>query len=75
MEKFIHHGRRIAILTLGFFAASTLLHWGWNSALPAIFGLPAIEQKQAVALLLLLGLISLVLGPRGRIHGGGQIAE
>jgi len=68
MDNFIKHGRRIALYTLGFFGASTLLHWGWNSALPALFGLPAIEHKQAVALLILLGLLSLALGPRGRVR-------
>jgi hypothetical protein len=75
MEKIMHYGRRVAIFALGFFAASTLLHWGWNSAIPELFGLPAIEHKQAVALLSLLGLASLVLAPRGRFAGGRHTAE
>ena len=53
---------------LGFLAIATLLLWGWNNALPDLFGLPAMQFKHSVALLLLVGMVSSFI-THGRRHG------
>ena len=69
MTTFTNHGRKALLFTAGFIAATILLLWGWNSAIPDLFGLPAMQFKQATGLMILLGVSSVALGHRhGRTH-------
>ena len=45
---------------------SVFLLWGWNSAMPVIFNLPGIHFKEALGLMILLGIVSFFL------HGGSR---
>lgn len=50
---------------LALFVITILILWGWNSAIPDLFGLPVMKFKQAVGLLILASVVSLILR-RGR---------
>jgi len=59
-------GRQILMAILAFTTATILLLWGWNNAIPDIFGLPPIQFKQAMGLMVFFGIISLILRPDRR---------
>jgi hypothetical protein len=58
MKILKQHGSHVIKLTLAFIVATTLLLWGWNTAVPDLFGLPAIQFKQALGLMILLVIAS-----------------
>jgi hypothetical protein len=37
-----------------------LFSWAWNHVLPTLFGLPRLDYKQSVALLILIAIVTLV---------------
>ncbi|MCG6872735.1 MAG: hypothetical protein LJE84_10625 [Gammaproteobacteria bacterium] len=61
------HWRRFALAVATFFLATVALLWAWNAVLPPVFGLVEIQFKQALGLMILGGLASLVLRG-GRRH-------
>jgi hypothetical protein len=73
MENLKHHGSQAFKLILALVLAAILLLWGWNSAVPDIFALPNIQFKQAVGLVTLIGVISLLIGAGNRRRGEGII--
>ena len=68
MNNLKQHGSQIFMATLAFIVATILLLWGWNSAMPDIFGLPTMQFKQAMGFMVLIGIVSFFLR-RGRWHG------
>ena len=65
-----HHGSHMIKLTLAFLISTILLLWGWNIAIPDLFELPAMQFKQALGLMIVIGIVSFLLR-RSRGHGGG----
>lgn len=61
--------RQIFIAFTVFFTASILLLWSWNTAMVSIFGVSVLNFKQAVALLVLLGIGSFFIGVGRRQRG------
>ncbi len=61
MNNFKQHGTRMIKLIFAYVVATILLLWGWNSALPDLFGVPAMQFKQATGIMILIGAISFVL--------------
>ena len=62
---------RLIKLTLAIIVTTMLLIWGWNSAMPDLFGLTPLGFKQAVGLLLLTGIASIFL--RRSLCWGNQL--
>jgi hypothetical protein len=50
MNNLKHHGRRVLTSMVALLAAIILILWGWNSAIPDLFGLPSMHFKQAMGL-------------------------
>jgi hypothetical protein len=69
MKTHKRHGSHVIKLTLAFLIATILLLWGWNIAIPDLFELPAMQFKQALGLMILIGTVSFLLR-RSRGHGG-----
>jgi hypothetical protein len=67
MKILKHHIHHLIKLTLTFLLATILLLWGWNSTMPDLLGLPAMQFKHAMGLMILIGIASLFLH-----HGRGQ---
>jgi hypothetical protein len=61
MKNLNRHGSRLIKLILAFIATTILLLWGWNSAIPDLFGLPTIEFKQAPGLMVLIVIVFVLL--------------
>lgn len=59
------------------FVGATLILWSWNATLPSIFGLPVIEFKESLALIILIVTISFVsrLGRHTLCHYGDRQNE
>ena len=66
MNNLKQHGSQIFMATLAFIVATILLLWGWNSAMPYLFELPTIQFKQALGLMVLIGILSFFLRHRQR---------
>jgi hypothetical protein len=60
MKNLKHHGRRILSLILALLILMILVTWSWNLSLPDIFGLPSIQAKHAMGLILLTGILSFI---------------
>jgi hypothetical protein len=67
MKSLKQHGSHMIKLFLAFIVATILFLWGWNSAMPDLFGLPIMQFKQALGLMILIGIITFFL--RGGIDG------
>lgn len=68
MNNLKHHGRRAFISVLVLLASILVISWGWNSAIPDLFGLPPMHFKQALGLTVLLVVLSFILHLGSR-HG------
>ena len=68
MRHHRHYGRLSMQIVLIFFLVCSLVLWGWNSAIPDLFGLPALQFKQALGLTILLFIVSFLVGS-GRSPG------
>ncbi len=68
MNNLKHHGRRAFVSILAFLASILVISWGWNSAIPDLFGLPPMHFKQAMGLTVLLVVLSFILHLGSR-HG------
>ena len=56
-------------ITLVLFATSIMVLWAWNTTMTTIFGLPAIQFKEAVGLMILAGAVSFMFrGGKHRLH-------
>jgi len=58
MNRLKHQGSHVIKITLAYLIASKLLLWGWNSAMPDLFALPTMQFKQAMGLMILIGIAS-----------------
>ncbi len=56
----------IAIVTL--LVSAVLVLWAWNTFIPEVFGLTAIQYKHSLALIILGFALSFVLGNRTRLN-------
>ena len=72
MKNIKHHGRRIFSSILLLVISVILILWGWNSAIPDLFGLPPIQVNQALGLLVLGGVLTFILRPRSRVVQGND---
>ncbi len=61
MNNLKHHGRRALRSILVLLAAIIVILWGWNSAIPDLFGLQPMQFKQAMGLTVLLVVLSFIL--------------
>ncbi len=68
MNNLKYHGRRAFIAILVLLASILVISWGWNSAIPDLFGLPPMHFKQAMGLTVLLVVLSFIL-QLGSRHG------
>jgi len=61
----------LAAATASFFVTAIGLHWAWNKLAAGLFGAPAMQFAHAVALLILVGVLSITagLGMRGGCKG------
>lgn len=73
MSNFKQYGSHMIKLIFVFIVTAILLLWGWNSAIPDLFGLPAMQFKQATGLIIIVGIMSFFLGA-GR-HGCREITH
>jgi hypothetical protein len=75
METFKQHGSHIVKVTLFFLAATVLLLWGWNSTIPDLFALPVMQFKQALGVMIVLGVFSILGRPGRRACGAARTAR
>jgi hypothetical protein len=66
MSNVNHHGRIIITFLLSLAMLAAVVYWGWNSAVPDIFGLPPITIGQLPGLLALLAAPAWLLRPGSR---------
>jgi hypothetical protein len=72
MKNIKHHGRRIFSFILLLVISVILILWGWNNAIPDLFGLPPIKVNQALGLLVLGGVLTFILRTRSRVVQGSD---
>jgi hypothetical protein len=64
MNTFKNQAVQYMKITGLFLGATILLLWGWNSAVPELFSLPEMQFKQALGLMVLIGIFSGFVGKR-----------
>jgi asparagine N-glycosylation enzyme membrane subunit Stt3 len=58
MKILKQHGRRTFSFMLVFLISAVLFLWSWNSTMPDLLGLLPIQFKQALGLIMLVGILS-----------------
>jgi len=74
MNNFKPHGRRVFSSIVMLLASVLVISWGWNSAIPDLFGLPPLHFKQAMGLTVLLVVMSFTLRMGAR-HGRDKLTN
>ena len=71
MKNYSHRFRNVLMMALLFFIITVFFYWAWNASLPGVFGVPALQFKQASGLIVLLIITSGILG-RAQWHRRGS---
>jgi hypothetical protein len=74
MNNFKPHGRRVFSSIVMLLVSVLVISWGWNSAIPDLFGLPPLHFKQAMGLTVLLVVVSSTLRMGAR-HGRDKLTN
>jgi hypothetical protein len=65
MKNINRYGAEVIRLAFVLILFTVLLLWGWNSAIPDLFGFPAMRFKQSMGIMILLGIFFFLLHGRG----------